>query len=113
MRSHRLGLAFAISLVPAAACGGHTTTAAGPAVAAPPSAVAPATPAPAPPIPVVDPVATGMTADGARHICDDGIAHATTLADQIRALKGAAAAQLTYDATLGKLDWIILDTSTA
>jgi thimet oligopeptidase len=70
----------------------------------PPSAtvaVAPKPPAPRPPF---DPVAVGLTADGQKQLCDEHLAAAEKHLAAIRALAGAPADKLTYEATLGRFD---------
>ncbi len=52
----------------------------------------------------VDPVAVGMTVEGLTHLCDEQLALAKRLADDVRALKDAPGESLTWGATLGKLD---------
>lgn len=52
----------------------------------------------------IDPIADGMTAEGITRLCDSSLAYAQELAEQIRTLKDAPAADLTWDATLGRLD---------
>jgi thimet oligopeptidase len=56
----------------------------------------------------VDPVAIGLTAPGITQLCDGSLEKARQLLDQVRALKGAADADLTWDATLGRLDAVAL-----
>src|SRR5579862_5345360 len=79
----------------------------------PPPPVVAAPPPPPPPAPMFDPLAAGLTADGQRHLCDDHLAEAQKLADGIRALAGATADKLTYEATLGRFDDIIVETRDA
>jgi thimet oligopeptidase len=52
----------------------------------------------------LDPVPLGLTADGIRQVCDGGLARAELLLNEIRGLDPAQADQLTWEATLGKLD---------
>jgi thimet oligopeptidase len=53
----------------------------------------------------VDPVARGLgVPDGIIELCDEGIARTRATLDEIRALDGRPDAELTWDATLGKLD---------
>ncbi len=56
------------------------------------------------PIFSIDPVAQGMTADGIVRLCDDGIAHAIMMRDQIRALASQPDEQLTKDSVLLAFD---------
>lgn len=60
-----------------------------------------------------DPVRLGMTVDGVKKLCDDHLASAQKLLDGLRSLKGAPAEKLTYDATLGAFDDLILELNTA
>ncbi len=57
-----------------------------------------------------DPVPPGLTVDGAKRMCDQHLAAAAALVARIKALKGAPAAELTYDATLGRFDRAVLET---
>ncbi|MBX3222017.1 MAG: Zn-dependent oligopeptidase [Labilithrix sp.] len=115
-------LSFA-ALVLAAACGGEPPSARAPA-APPPARPDVAAPAPAPaPVALaaldVDPVLVGLgrtnagpggpddaalARAGIERLCDESLARATALLDEIRALDGAADDALTWDATAGKLD---------
>jgi thimet oligopeptidase len=60
-----------------------------------------------------DPLATGLTATGVTRLCDDHLAAAKKYVDEIRALAGAPSDKLTYEATLGRLDEVILETRDA
>jgi thimet oligopeptidase len=60
-----------------------------------------------------DPVSLGMTVDGVKKLCDDHLALAQKLLDQLKGLKGAAADKLTYDSTLGVFDDIVLELNAA
>ncbi len=83
---------------------------------------APPEPPPPPPLPVhatlgpeptvsdADPVPLALSVDGEKRICDDHLKDAAALVDRIKALKGAPPEQLTYDATLGCFDRVILET---
>ncbi len=66
-------------------------------------------PPPAAAVVAFDPVATGMTVDGVRHLCDDHLARAQGLVDYIKGYQGAPADRLTYDETLGRLDEISME----
>src|SRR5579872_664088 len=78
-----------------------------PAAPPPPPPPAPAA-APAPPLaPMFDPLAAGLTAEGQRRLCDDHLAEAQKLVESIRALAGAPADRLTYEATIGRFDDVI------
>lgn len=57
--------------------------------------------------PVADPVALSQTVEGILSLCDESLAHAKTLSDEIRALESAQDDQLTWDATYDKLDRIV------
>jgi thimet oligopeptidase len=57
-----------------------------------------------------DPVPPGLTVEGEKHICDQHLAAASALVARIKALKGAPAAELTYEATLGRFDRTVLET---
>jgi thimet oligopeptidase len=60
-----------------------------------------------------DPVAVGMTVDGAKQLCDEHLKTAQARVLQIRALKGAPPQKLTYDATLGRFDDVGLEIESA
>jgi thimet oligopeptidase len=83
-----------------------------PAAAPAPSAQPTATPAPAARA-EVDPVAVGMSVEGVKKLCDDHLAAAKALLDELRALEGAPPDKLTYEATLGRYDDVLLELSTA
>jgi thimet oligopeptidase len=109
-RSLAVVLASSLALFPA--CGPATPTAADP-VAASASDGGTAARAAFGPEPVVsddDPVPPAMSVDGEKRICDDHLKNAASLLDRIKALKGAPAAELTYDATLGRFDRAVLET---
>ncbi|TKD06252.1 M3 family metallopeptidase [Polyangium fumosum] len=74
----------------------------------------PADPPPAPAAkPAFDPVALGMTPDGARKLCDEHLAKAKGLAEDIKALKGAPADKLTFASTVGRFDDVVLEVASA
>jgi thimet oligopeptidase len=52
----------------------------------------------------VDPVERGLSQDGIVALCDESLARASALLDEIRKMKGASDDALTWDSTLGKLD---------
>ena len=60
-----------------------------------------------------DPVRTGMTAQGVKDLCDDHLASAKKLLDQLKSLKGAPAEKLTYEATLGAFDDVLSELNSA
>jgi thimet oligopeptidase len=60
-----------------------------------------------------DPVAAGLTADGVRHICDDHLASARAILDEIKSRKGSAPATLTYETTIGRFDDAVLEIADA
>jgi len=60
-----------------------------------------------------DPVRVGMTVEGVQKLCDDHLAQARKLLDQLKSLKGAAADKLTYESTLGLFDDIVLEINSA
>jgi thimet oligopeptidase len=109
----RLRTLAALSLATLAACGPATPApvvgpAPGPvATAAKPSA---GPEAPEPVVSDADPLPLGFTVEGVKKVCDDHLAAAATLVARIKALKGAPAAELTYDATLGRFDRAVLET---
>jgi thimet oligopeptidase len=74
----------------------------------PPSPQVTVPPIPAPPVASgrlpFDPVAVGLTADGQQRLCDEHLAAAEKHLAEIRALAGAPAQQLTYEATVGRFD---------
>ncbi|HLM72427.1 MAG TPA: M3 family metallopeptidase [Polyangiaceae bacterium] len=76
--------------------------------AAMPSDASPSSSAPA-----FDPVPIGMTAAGVTRVCDDHIKAAETLLNEIKSLKGAAADKLTFDATFGRFDRLVLELNNA
>ena len=78
--------------------------------AAPPVA---AGPLPEPLAPDTDPVPLALTVDGAKRICDDHLQAAQAFVDSIAALDGKPAAELTYEATLGRLDRAAFEVSDA
>ena len=65
------------------------------------------------PQPEFDPVSIAMTPDGARKLCDDHLAKAKALVDDIKSLKGAAPEKLTFATTLGRFDDVILEVASA
>ncbi|MBX3197063.1 MAG: Zn-dependent oligopeptidase [Labilithrix sp.] len=114
---------LALALALAAACGGEGPPARAPTPALPSGPDGSAAVAPAARVALaaldVDPVSTGLgrsTAGpggpsdaalaraGIERLCDESLARATALLDEIRALDGAADGALTWDATAGKLD---------
>jgi thimet oligopeptidase len=60
-----------------------------------------------------DPVAIGMSVDGAKRLCDEHLKSAKDLIEQIKTLKGAPAAELTYDKTLGRFDDVVVEINSA
>ncbi len=60
-----------------------------------------------------DPVATGLTTDGVRAICDDHLANAKGILEEIRSRAGAPADQLTYANTIGRFDDVAAEISDA
>jgi thimet oligopeptidase len=60
-----------------------------------------------------DPVAVGMTVEGAKRLCTEHLQTADALVQQIRALKKAPASELTYDATVGRFDDVLLEVGSA
>jgi thimet oligopeptidase len=88
--------------------------------AAPSESAAPsATPAAAALPPLVepradfDPVAVGMSVDGAKRLCDDHLKAAQSIIDHVKTLKGAPADKLTWDTTLGRFDDVVLEIDSA
>lgn len=65
------------------------------------------------PAPEFDPVAQGMTPEGVVKLCEERLAKAKTLAESIKALKGASPDKLTYAATIGRFDDVILEMTNA
>ncbi|MEZ4294538.1 MAG: M3 family metallopeptidase [Polyangiaceae bacterium] len=63
--------------------------------------------------PEFDPVRLGMTVDGVKKLCDEHLATAQKLLDQLKGLKDSPADKLTYDTTLGVFDDIILEINAA
>src|SRR6185369_2813507 len=49
----------------------------------------------------VDPVGSGLTVEGVKHVCDDHLEAAAALVLRLKQLKGAPAERLTYEDTLG------------
>lgn len=119
-----LHLVAFLPLLALAGCGPAPTPLAPTDPAPPPIAIAPtpsqsagaekATP-PASPEPSADfdPMAAGLTVEGMKRLCDDHLAAATAMAASIRALKGAPPSALTYDATFGRFDDVVLEVSNA
>jgi thimet oligopeptidase len=60
-----------------------------------------------------DPVPVGQTADGVRRLCDDHLARARAVLDEIRKLEGTSPASLTYASTIGRFDDAIAEISDA
>lgn len=60
-----------------------------------------------------DPVRLGMTVDGVKKLCDDHLAEAQKLLDQLKQLKGAPPDKITYGSTIGTFDDIILEINAA
>ncbi len=89
--------------------------------AAPPPAAVPAPAAPvvsAPPRPAAiprnfDPVATGLTVEGIRAVCDDHLANARILLEELHGQANVPEAQLTYATTLGRFDDLVTEVSDA
>jgi thimet oligopeptidase len=118
MRPRLLLLPLAAAVLSAlAACGQPP----GPATPLPPPPeVTPQPPTPAgqkpqaaAPRPEFDPVPIGMTPDGAAKLCNDHLQLAQQHLDAIKALKGKPAAELSYAATLGRFDDIVLEINSA
>jgi thimet oligopeptidase len=63
--------------------------------------------------PEFDPVASGMTVDGVKKLCDDHLAEAQKILDQIKSLKSAPPDKLTYESTLGAFDDIVSEVNSA
>jgi len=113
-----------VALAFAAACGGEApppsapSTAPSPAASAPPPVAAAGAPVALAPLDV-DPVIVGLgrknagpggptdaalARAGIERLCDESLARATALLDEVRALDGADDDAITWDATLAKLD---------
>jgi thimet oligopeptidase len=109
------------SLIHLAVLATACTPTAGPAPVSPtsqPAAVASATPVeqgprPPPARPEFDPVAIGTTAAGVKSLCDDHLSAAQAHVDAIKALKGAPPDKLTYAATVGRFDDMVLELNSA
>ncbi|MFO0588096.1 MAG: M3 family metallopeptidase [Polyangiaceae bacterium] len=84
-----------------------------PIVTAAPSATATSMTNETPPPAEFDPVRVGMTVQGVKDLCDDHIAGAKKLLDQMKALKGAPADKLTYESTIGAFDDIVSELNSA
>jgi thimet oligopeptidase len=65
------------------------------------------------PLAGVDPVAQNLSAEGLRALCDQHLASARALLAEIKSLRGASPNELTWDATLGKLDRLSAEVSVA
>jgi thimet oligopeptidase len=104
-----------LSLIGLAACGPATPdlTPAAPLAAAPLASSGPVVEGKEPAFVEDDPVKAGLTVDGERRICDDHLKAATALVERIKALKGTPPAALTYEATLGRFDRMVLETMEA
>ncbi|NUQ78214.1 MAG: oligopeptidase A [Polyangiaceae bacterium] len=63
--------------------------------------------------PVFDPVPIGMTVEGVTKVCDDHLKAAEALLNDIKALKGAPADKLTFEATFGRFDRMVLELNNA
>lgn len=63
--------------------------------------------------PVFDPVPIGMTAEGVQKLCDDHIKAAEAILAEIKSLKGAPAEKLTYEATIGRFDDLVMELNNA
>src|SRR5262249_39735968 len=104
---------FVPVVVMSAACGSTPPS----AVSAPTPSASAASPrstaAPADADAEPDPVPMALTAQGIIKHCDDHLAAAQKLLEQMKALRGASADKLTYDATLGRFDDIVSEVSTA
>lgn len=61
----------------------------------------------------VDPVETAMSATGLTTLCDTHLGRARALLGEIKALKGRAPAELSWDDVLGRVDRIVLEISVA
>ncbi|MCW5835615.1 MAG: Zn-dependent oligopeptidase [Labilithrix sp.] len=111
----------ALALALAAACGGEASSARAPTAPLPAPDRGASGPAKPPALAAldVDPVIVGLGREtagpggpndaalaraGVERLCDESLARATSLLDEIRALDGAADDALTWDATAGKLD---------
>jgi thimet oligopeptidase len=109
----RRALTFAALLSLVLACGGDPPSNQAPPKLPPPPepprvATAPAAPAPAM-LPLdVDPVPMGLTKEGVTRVCDEGLARAKSLLDEVKSQAGRPPADLTWDTTLGKLDLVFL-----
>ena len=60
-----------------------------------------------------DPVSAGTSPDGVRHICDDHLANARAILDEIRSRAGAAPSTLSYEGTIGRFDDAMAEISDA
>jgi thimet oligopeptidase len=109
------------SLIPLAILAVACSPIAGPAPVSPtpePAAIVAATPVaqaprPAPARPEFDPVALGITTAGVKSLCDDHLRAAQAHVDAIKALGGAPPDKLTYAATVGRFDDMVLETNSA
>src|SRR5262249_34115803 len=54
-------------------------------------------------------VPPSLSVEGVKRICDDHLGAAATLVERIKAKKGAPPAELTYEATLGRFDHVMLE----
>jgi thimet oligopeptidase len=78
-----------------------------------PEARPPAPTGPDPSVTDVDPVTSALTVEGEKRVCDDHLKAAQDLLARIRSLKGAPAAEVTYEATLGRFDQVQLQIAEA
>lgn len=60
-----------------------------------------------------DPVSTGTTPEGVRRLCDDHLANARAILDEIRSRAGAPPSELTYETTIGRFDDAVAEISDA
>ncbi|HRI68730.1 MAG TPA: M3 family metallopeptidase, partial [Polyangium sp.] len=100
------------------ACGGATPDPSTPTPQASASASATASvaktdPAPTPAAtssePDFNPVVLGLTPESVTKLCDERLGKAKQLVEQIKSLKGASPDKLTYAATLGRFDDVVLE----
>jgi len=61
----------------------------------------------------VDPADLAMSAEGLKGLCDVHLARARTILAEIKALKGKPAAELSWDAVLGRVDRIAFEVQIA
>ena len=68
---------------------------------------------PEPVISDADPVPPALSVEGEKRVCDEHLHLAMDLLEHIKALKGAPAGELSYDATLGRFDRAVLEVAEA